>query len=148
LCTGEFRPNCGAGSSGDAHAAIAVGYKNKKFTRVISSYIVQGGDIRLDESQSDSGIVSIYDQAPFDDENFIVSHNQPGIISMAKVGDSNKNGSEFFITCSDCGNLDGKYVAFGQILPESMHILRQIECVKVYSSTPAQDIIIIECGQM
>ena len=71
-------------------------YKNSKFHRVIPGFMCQGGIIDNKETNE----VSIYG-GTFPDENFLFSHEQPGMLSMANRG-PNTNSSQFFITTSDC----------------------------------------------
>ena len=117
----------------------------KTLLRVIPNYIVQGGDF---VSFDGSGLTSIYGEKAFDDENFLVSHSEAGILSMARKDKPNTNGCQFFITCAETQNLDNKYVAFGKLEPKSMSVLRMIESAKVIQSTPIADIVITECGEM
>ncbi len=115
-------------------------YKGSKFHRVIPGFMSQGGDIL---NGNGTGSVSIYGKT-FGDENFVFSHDQAGLISMANRG-PNTNGSQFFITFADCGWLDGKHVVFGKI-SEGIEVLNEIEFTGSSSGKTKSDVVIEDCG--
>ena len=61
--------------------------------------------------------MNIY-QGFFPDENFVIRHEEPGLLSMANKG-PNTNGTQFFITLDKNPHLDGVHVCFGKVVKDS-----------------------------
>jgi peptidyl-prolyl isomerase F (cyclophilin D) len=118
------------------------GFKGNPFHRVIPGFMCQAGDIT---EQNGHGGKSIYGER-FDDENFELKHNAPGVLSMANRG-PNTNGSQFFLCTVATPHLDGRNVVFGRVV-KGMNVVKKIETYGTQSGKPLGKIIIADCGEL
>merc|ERR1712228_78012 len=118
----NFRASC-TGELGIGKYGKPLHFKGTKFHRVVPGFVCQGGDITTGDGL---GGESIYGER-FDDENFDMYHDGPGVLSMVNAG-TNTNRSQFFITFKKAEWLDNKHVVFGKVMNdgESMEVLEKI----------------------
>jgi len=83
-------------------------YDGLKFHRVISNFMIQGGD---PTGTGTSGPGYKFEDAT---RNNPLKH-ETGVISMATAG-PNTNGSQFFITHSPQPHLNGRHTVFGKVI--------------------------------
>ncbi|KAK2941909.1 putative Peptidyl-prolyl cis-trans isomerase H [Blattamonas nauphoetae] len=133
LCTGEAKKD-----------GVSIGYKGTIFHRVISGFMVQGGDCI---SSTGKGVFSIYGST-FSDEDFSLHHECEGLLSMANSG-PDTNGCQFFITCATCKWLDDQHVVFGRVI-DGIKIVKMIEASETLpqSQKPKVAVLIAECGEI
>ncbi|MCK0131101.1 peptidylprolyl isomerase [Flavobacteriaceae bacterium F08102] len=114
---------------------VSENYKGKKFYdgltfhRVLKDFMIQGGD-PLGTGAGNPGY-KFEDEFPRNDSAQLkLTHNGPGILSMANSG-KDTNGSQFFITHKATPWLDGVHTVFGHV----------VEGQSVVDSIAQQDVI-------
>lgn len=110
-------------------------YDDVVFHRVIPGFMAQGGD----PTGTGSGGPGYKYSGEFGGG---VSHDQPGLLSMANAG-PNTDGSQFFITFVPTFHLDGKHTIFGKIV-EGMDTIKALESAGSLSGKPKEDMRIIK----
>ena len=89
-------------------------YDNTLFHRVVPGFIIQGGDIlSRDGNPANDGTGN---PGWIINEEFNDIKHTRGVLSMARGGDINSAGSQFFICVADAKHLDNNYSAFGKVI--------------------------------
>lgn len=88
-------------------------YDETIFHRVIPGFMIQGGD----PDGTGKGGPGYGIAGEFSSNGFVndLKHTR-GIISMARTGNPNSAGSQFFIMVDDAPSLDGEYASFGHVI--------------------------------
>lgn len=100
-------------------------YDGLKFHRVVENFMIQGG-CPLGNGSGNPGYLfadEIHDE---------LSHDGPGILSMANSG-KNSNGSQFFITHMKTEWLNGVHTVFGRVI-EGQDVVNKIEMNDIIDS--------------
>ncbi len=110
-------------------------YDGLIFHRVISGFMIQGGD-PLGTGYGGSKN-SIKGEFRANGVNNTLRHTR-GVISMARSQSPNSASSQFFIMHKDAPYLDGQYAAFGKVV-EGIEVVDEIASVETdYNDMPLQ----------
>ncbi len=101
-------------------------YDGLIFHRVISGFMIQGGDPKgIGIGGPGYGIKGEFLQNGFRND---LKHSR-GVLSMARAGNPDSAGSQFFIMHEDSPHLDGGYAAFGKLI-EGIEVVDKICSVR------------------
>ena len=87
-------------------------YDGLTFHRIIEDFMMQGGDPNHDGTGGPEN--NIFGEFSSNGFNNPLTHTR-GAVSMARAGDPNSAGSQFFIVHQDSRYLDGNYAVFGYV---------------------------------
>uniref|UniRef100_A0A915PVD8 Peptidyl-prolyl cis-trans isomerase n=1 Tax=Setaria digitata TaxID=48799 RepID=A0A915PVD8_9BILA len=128
------------------------GYKGCVFYRVIPGFCACSGDFETNNANRKGGH-SIFDNKYFEDENFILKHNDRGVLSMDNYGWPDTVSSRFFVTFDEAPWLDDYHVVFGKLI-DGFDTLDRLESYGILEGYGAQKgrttatITIETCGQI
>ncbi len=91
-------------------------YDGTTFHRVIPGFMIQGGCPNTREDGSSQGPPGTGDAGYKIKAEFNDTPHKRGVVSMARAGDPNSAGSQFFICVADSAFLDRQYSAFGRVV--------------------------------
>jgi len=116
-------------------------YNGLTFHRVIRGFMLQGG-CPLGTGTGGPGY-SIKGEFSKNGVKNDLTHTE-GVLSMARSGQPDSAGSQFFIMHKAAPHLDGSYAAFGKVT-EGMDVVNEIASVKVgYNDKPVTPVVIKE----
>ena len=111
-------------------------YDGQRFHRVVPGFVVQLGDpqsktLPMDHPSMGTGGPGYTVKAEFNSRTF-----ERGILGMARGGDPNSAGSQFYIMLGAAPHLNGQYTAFGQVtsgmeIVDSIRVGDRVKSVKI-----------------
>ncbi|GAA5943645.1 uncharacterized protein JCM15063_002995 [Sporobolomyces koalae] len=131
------------GSKGVNELGIPLYYKGCPMHRIISGFMIQGGDFTL---RNGKGGESIYGPT-FEDEDLRRKVDEEGLLVMANKG-KNTNSSQFFVTLRPCPHLNGKHVVFGKVVKGFEVIVAMSKLPVDPKDRPLQLVTISHCGEL
>ena len=133
----ELYPEIAPNTVNNFIALVKDGYYNGLiFHRVIPGFMIQGG-CPLGKGHGNPGYSIRGEFAGNGFENSL--KHDAGVLSMARSGDPNSAGSQFFIMHQASPHLDGQYAAFGKVI-EGQSVVDEIVSVpRSFSDKPDVD---------
>ena len=115
-------------------------YNGTRFHRVIRGFMIQGGCPNTKEGAT--GAPGTGDPGHKLDAEFNEIRHVRGILSMARGGDPDSAGSQFFVVHAVARHLDGKYTAFGELESgfETLDKIATTRCAGPQGSTPVKPV--------
>ncbi len=124
-------------------------YDGTCFHRIIKGFMIQGGDpLTKDPSKEamwGTGDPGYKIPAEFNDRRHV-----RGVLSMARGGDPNSAGSQFFICLDPAPMLDNQYTAFGKLLKGEDVLLKigDTPCVVAGEQAPSKPTVRVGVGSI
>jgi len=101
-------------------------YDGIVFHRIIPGFMIQAGDPNTKDLEADRSLWGQGGPGYTIKEEFNTLQHDRGIVSMARSDHVDSAGSQFFIMHRDSAFLDGKYTAFGRLVPGMPQALNHI----------------------
>lgn len=115
-------------------------YNGLTFHRVISGFMIQGGDPKGNGTGGPG--YSIKGEFKANGVDNVLSHKR-GVISMARAQPFNSAGSQFFIMHKDGEFLDGNYASFGEVV-SGIEVVDKIAKLKTSPNDRPLNPVVIE----
>ncbi|CAG8578844.1 15029_t:CDS:2 [Acaulospora morrowiae] len=120
------------------------GYRGSNILKIVPNWYIKGGDYINNDG---SGNESIYDEKLFPNENYILKHDRPGVVSMIHGGDYT-SGSQFCIYLSKAEWLNNVQVVVGHVI-DGWNVVKELGTFdSLDNGSPESVIKIFECGQL
>ena len=115
-------------------------YDGLTFHRIIDGFMNQGGcPDGIGTGGPGYSIEGEFSNNGFEQNDLV---HEAGVLSMARAGDPNSAGSQFFIMAEAAPHLDGDYAAFGKVV-EGMEIVTEINKVQTGGNdAPVEKVVI------
>ena len=107
-------------------------YDGLTFHRIIRGFMIQGGDPKGNGTGGPGH--TIKGEFAANGVKNTLKHTR-GVLSMARSGNPNSAGSQFFIMHEDAPHLDGQYAAFGKVI-EGMDVVDEIANTPTFYDFP------------
>lgn len=133
----ELYPDIAPNTVKNFISLVEKGYYNGLiFHRVIPGFMIQGGDPN-GNGMGGPGY-SIKGEFTANGFNNLLKHER-GVISMARSGNPNSAGSQFFIMVANSTHLDGQYAAFGKVIEGMEAVDKIVNTPRNQMDKPLQD---------
>ena len=111
-------------------------YDGIVFHRIIPDFMIQAGDPNTKDPNSDRSLWGQGGPGYTINAEFNTIQHDRGIVSMARSQHVDSAGSQFFIMHKDNNELDGKYTAFGRLVPGLPNGLDEIANLPTENTQP------------
>lgn len=137
----DMLPDVAPGHCGNMIGLAKIGYYDElTFHRIISGFMIQGGC----PSGTGTGGPGYNIDAEFNSTPHV-----EGVLSMARSGDPNSAGSQFFICLGAHTHLDNQYTAFGKTADEaSMDVVRKLGAIATDHGDRPQEPALIQTAKV
>jgi cyclophilin family peptidyl-prolyl cis-trans isomerase len=118
------------------------GYNGTRFNRVIEDFLIQGGDVKVEDDDS-------IEQTPTPMENSDHAFDERGLVGLAKTT-ATENNAQFFVTLISSPHLRGVHTIFGKVI-KGMELADKIGRLEVDDAdhpTPGNEVVIVGCGEL